>query len=240
MRQSTTVHPPSRTHHPGGDRSAAETFWGNSIGVKAAMSVTGIILALFLLEHVAGNLLVYAGRAALNGFTATLESPLVKGLVWAVRAILLVAFVVHAVSGVTLYLRKRTARPIPYRHRANVQASAASRTMLWSGLVILAYVVYHLLHLTLGIVHPQWHGLRDTYDNVVAGLRVTGAAVAYVVAMVALGFHLWHGLYSFLPSLGWRERRYTPGLRSAAAVVGTVLALAFASIPIAVVTGLIG
>ncbi len=230
----------SRAQVPAGGLPAEATFWGNSIGVKAAMSVSGMILALFLVEHVIGNVLIYAGRATLDRFTATLDSPWLVWLVWIVRAVLLVAFVVHAASGSALYLQKRRARPVAYRHRTNVQASAASRTMIWSGLVILAYVVYHLLHLTFGVVHPHWRGLGDTYDNVVLGLRVIGSAIAYLVAMLALGFHLWHGLYSMLPSIGWRPRRWESSLRAAGAVVATIIALAFASIPIAIVTGLVG
>jgi succinate dehydrogenase cytochrome b subunit len=236
VQRADLVHAPP----PGGGLPSEARFWRNSVGLKAAMSVSGMILALFLLEHVVGNVLIYAGRATINGFAATLESPFLVWLVWIVRVLLAVAFVIHAASGITLYLQRRRARPVPYHHRHNVQASVASRTMIWSGLVILAYVIYHLLHLTFGVAHPDWHGLRDTYDNVVLGLRVAGSAAAYLIAMLALGFHLWHGLYAMLPSVGWRERRYIGGVRSAAALVGTLLALAFASIPVAVVTGLVG
>jgi succinate dehydrogenase cytochrome b subunit len=116
------------------------------------MSVSGMILALFLVEHVVGNVLIYAGRATINGFAATLESPWLVWLVWIVRAVLIVAFLVHVASGITLHLQKRRARPVPYHHRGNVQASVPSRTMIWSGLVdyfrhggILPLVLAHLL-----------------------------------------------------------------------------------------------
>ncbi len=224
---------------PGHGSDRPISFWRNSIGVKAAMSVTGMVLALFLVEHVASNLLVYAGSATINGFARALASPPLAWLVWIIRVILAAAFLVHAISGIALHLEKQRARPQPYRRRGNLQASAASRTMIWTGLAILAFVIYHLLHLALGLVHPQFRGIDEVYENVVTGLRVAGSSAVYLVAMLALGLHLWHGLYSMLSSLGWRQPRWVPAVRSGAALVGTLIALGFASIPVAVLAGLV-
>jgi succinate dehydrogenase / fumarate reductase cytochrome b subunit len=234
IRATETLEPPQQR------ATGSGLFWHNSIGVKAAMSVTGMVLALFLVEHVAGNLLIYRGRDTINGFAAALASPALLWLIWIIRVILIVAFLIHAISGIALYLEKRRARPEAYQQRSYVEASIASRTMIWSGLAIFAFVVYHLLHLAFGVVHPRFRGIDDVYDNVVSGLRVAGSSAAYLAAMIALGFHLWHGLYSMISSLGWREPRFVPAVRSGAAIVGTIIALAFASIPIAVLAGLVG
>jgi succinate dehydrogenase / fumarate reductase cytochrome b subunit len=216
------------------------TFWGNSIGVKAAMSISGILLGLFLLEHIVGNLTVYAGRKVMNGYARALEQPFFVEALWVIRVTLVIAFLIHVVSALVLYFRKWKARPVSYSGRRWVEGSLPSRTMLWSGLVILAYVVYHVLQMALGVLHPSWRGFENVYDNLVLALRNVGTSVIYLVAMVALGFHTWHGFYSLFNSIGYRSRRYTPKMRVTAAVVGTVLALAFASIPIAILAGLGG
>ncbi len=216
----------------------AATFWHNSIGVKAAMSVTGLVLALFLVEHVVGNLLIYGGAGVIDGFARALDARALVWLVWLVRVVLAVAFLVHAVSGVALYLEKRRARPVPYARRRDVQATLPSRLMIWTGLVILVFVVLHLLHMAIGVLHPDFHALDHPYENVVTAFRHVAVSVGYVVAMLALGLHLWHGLYSMFTSVGLRRPRFTPGVRSGAALVATILALGFASIPVAVLVGL--
>ncbi len=216
----------------------AATFWGNPIGLKAAMSVTGIFLSLFLVEHVVGNLTVFGGRAVINGYARALEVPVIAWIIWAIRALLFAALVIHAGAALLLTFRRRRARPVPYARRENLQASLPSLTMIWTGLAILAYAIYHVLHMALGIIHPDFRGIEDVYDNLIIGLRQAVPAAIYLAAMVALGLHLWHGLYAFLTSLGWRSPRATPKVRSGAAVIGTALALAFASIPIAILAGL--
>lgn len=212
-------------------------LWQNSVGKKALMAVTGIILFLFVVGHLVGNLQVYSGAEKLNAYARFLREH--EFLLWVVRLVLLAAVGTHALAGILVTLEKWRARPVAYATKANLQGSVASRTMFWSGLLILAFVVYHLLHLTFGVVHPSFRPLA-AYENVVAGFRVTGAAVAYIVSMVGVGFHLWHGLYSMTQSLGFRHPRYTPAIRGAAALVATFLALGNISIPFAVLAGLVG
>ncbi|MFL5302562.1 MAG: succinate dehydrogenase, partial [Anaeromyxobacteraceae bacterium] len=117
--------------------------------------------------------------------------------------------------------------------------STASRTMLVSGVVILLFVVYHVLHLTTGTVHPEYEELAP-FHNVVAGFHQPLAAGIYIVAMIGVGFHLWHGLYSMFHSVGLSHPRYTPGIRKAAALIATLVALGNISVPVAVLTGLVG
>jgi len=211
-------------------------LWQNSVGKKALMALTGIILSLFVLGHLIGNLQVYLGAEKLNAYAAFLQSS--KGLLWTARIVLLASVLTHAAAGVILWLEKQKARPVAYFDRANVQSSAASRTMIWSGLLILAFVVYHLLHLTLGVVHPSFRHLA-AYENLVSGFQVFGASLFYIVSMVGVGFHLWHGLYSMSQSLGFRHPRYTPVIRTVAALLATLIALANISIPVAVLAGIL-
>jgi succinate dehydrogenase / fumarate reductase cytochrome b subunit len=183
-------------------------LWQSNIGRKVLMAITGAVLFGYVLVHMIGNLQVYLGPTRLNGYALALKSS--PGLLWTVRAVLLASVIVHAAAGITLYLAKRRARPIPYVKRENIQASFASRTMLWSGVVILVFVGYHLLHLTTGTVHPQFRE-GDVYENVVTGFRVIPASIAYIIAMVSLGFHLQHGLYSMFGSVGVTHPRYVQG-----------------------------
>ncbi len=212
-------------------------LWQNSVGKKALMAVTGIILFLFVLGHLVGNLQVYQGAEKLDAYARFLHEHVVP--LWIIRLILLATVATHALAGIVVTVEKWRARPVAYYTRTNIQGSVASRTMIWSGLLIFAFVVYHLLDLTFGTVHPGFRPLM-AYENVVGGFKVTGAAVAYIVSMVGLGFHLWHGLYSLTQSLGFRHPRYTPAIRSVAALLATLIALGNISIPVAVLTGFVG
>lgn len=212
-------------------------FWDSSIGKKALMALTGLVLSAYVLAHLLGNMQVYMGSEVIDRYAAFLHSN--GGVLWTARVVLLAALFVHAISGIQLYMRKAAARPVDYHTRANIQGSTASRTMLVSGVVILLFVVYHVLHLTTGSVHPEYEHLRP-YHNVTTGFRYPLAAGMYVVSMVAVGFHLWHGLYSMFHSLGLSHPRYTPGVQKAAALIATLVALGNISVPVAVLTGILG
>jgi succinate dehydrogenase / fumarate reductase, cytochrome b subunit len=211
-------------------------FWDSSIGKKALMSLTGLVLSAYVVAHLLGNMQVYMGSTAIDRYAAFLHSN--AGVLWTARIVLLAAVFVHAISGIQLYMRKASARPIDYHTRANLQGTTASRTMLVSGVVILLFVVYHVLHLTTGTVHPEYEHLAP-FHNVTTGFQHPLAAGIYVVAMVGVGFHLWHGLYSMFHSVGLSHPRYTPGIRAGAAVVATFIALLNISVPVAVLTGLL-
>ncbi|BDG08183.1 succinate dehydrogenase cytochrome b subunit [Anaeromyxobacter paludicola] len=212
-------------------------FWNNPIGKKALMSLTGIILSLYVLAHLLGNMQIYMGSDVINRYAELLHTN--AGLLWTARVVLLVAVGVHAIAGVQLYLSKASTRPIAYAQRVNVVSTTASRTMIWSGILIFAFVIYHVLDLTVGVAHlGQYEEVRP-FQNVTSGFTYPLAVVAYVVAMVGIGFHLWHGLYSLFQSLGMSHPRYTPMIQKGAAILATLIALANISVPIAVLTGLL-
>jgi succinate dehydrogenase / fumarate reductase cytochrome b subunit len=211
-------------------------FYDSTIGKKAVMAVSGLILFGFLIAHMLGNLQVFLGPIAMNHYAESLRAN--PSLLWTARIILLVMVVLHIWASVQLALLKKEARPVAYVKQGNVQASYASRTMMWSGPIILAFVIFHLLHLTTGTLHPEFVEL-DAYDNVVNGFLVIPASIAYIIAMVLVGLHLSHGIWSMFQSLGFSHPRYTPMIKTFAAVFSWILVAGFISVPIAVLTGLV-
>jgi succinate dehydrogenase / fumarate reductase cytochrome b subunit len=212
------------------------TLWRSAIGKKFLMAVTGIVLFFFVLVHMIGNLQAFKGAPALDHYAELLRVSL--PFLWFVRGVLLVAVFVHALAGIQLWLERQKARPIPYQDFRPVVSSTASRTMIWSGLLILGFVVFHLLDLTIGVVHPNFQEGR-VYQNLVASLsRGVGVAI-YLVAMVALGFHLWHGLWAMFQSLGVANRSAVRSIQKFAIAVAVIVTLGFAAIPIAVILGLV-
>lgn len=212
-------------------------FYDSTIGKKVVMAVTGILLFGFIISHMAANLQVFAGPEALNGYALKLRE--FGPLLWAARGGLLFAAVLHIVASFQLIALQKAARPVGYAKRANVGSSYASRTMRWSGPILLAFVIYHLLHFTTGNAHPQFEHLRP-YENVVAGFQSVPVVIAYLIAMGMLCLHLHHGLWSMFQTLGASHPRYTPKLRGFAAVTALAIFLGFSVVPIAVVSGWVG
>jgi succinate dehydrogenase / fumarate reductase cytochrome b subunit len=215
----------------------AARFYDSSIGKKAVMAVTGLILFGFLVVHMLGNLQVFLGMAVMDHYAETLHAN--PPLLWGVRMILLVSVILHIWASIQLYSLKKTARPVAYVKPGNVQASWASRTMMFTGPVIAAFVVFHLLHLTTGTLHPQFVPLH-AFENVVSGFRQPVVALIYIVAMLLAGKHLSHGIWSMFQSVGFNHPRYTPRIKKFAAVFSWILVAGFISVPIAVLTGLVG
>ncbi len=198
------------------------------------MAVSGCILFLFVLGHLIGNLQIYEGPEKLNGYAVLLRTE--PPLLWAVRVVLLTMVLLHIWSSVQLAARNITARPVGYQKKKATGSSYASRTMYWSGPIILAFVIYHLLDFTFGKVNPHYEP-GNVYGNVVASFQVIPVAVFYIIAMLLLCLHLYHGLWSMFQSLGIAHPRYTPLLRKGAAVVATLIAVGNISIPVAVLSG---
>ncbi len=215
----------------------------SAVGKKAMMAVSGIVLFGYVLLHMLGNLKLYEGPQKLNdyaGFLREVGSPLVppEGLLWVVRAVLLAALVLHVWAAWSLTRMSRAARPRAYERREAVAMSYASRTMRWGGVVLLLFVVYHLLHLTTGTAHGDF--VRgDVYHNVVTGFRVWWVSLVYIVAQVALGFHLYHGLWSMFQTLGWNHPRYNAWRKWFAQAFAWVVTLGNVSFPLAVLSGII-
>jgi succinate dehydrogenase / fumarate reductase cytochrome b subunit len=214
------------------DRSAR--FYGTTIGKKAVMAVTGVILFGFLVAHMAGNLQFFAGPEKLNAYAEDLRK--LGPLLWVLRIGLLVAAILHITASVQLARLKLSARPISYAKKQSVGSTYASRTMYWSGPIVLAFLVYHLMHLTFGVGGLPFQELKP-YDNVVAGFSNPFVSLAYAIAMVLLGIHLYHGLWSMFQSLGIAHPRYTPKLKLLAKTFTVVLVLGFLSVPLAILAG---
>lgn len=213
-------------------------FWDSTNGQKAVMAITGAILLLFVIGHMLGNLQVFEGPEKLNAYGRFLHD--IPEILWAVRAVLLASVVLHIWSSVKLAARKLKARPVSYSKRENIASTYASRTMYWSGPIILAFVIYHLLHLTAGIVHPGFDFVEgDVYHNVVAGFQVWYVSAWYIFSMLLLGFHIRHGAWSMFQSVGINHPRHTPILKKAAAALAVIIVLGYISIPLSIVLGLV-
>ncbi len=208
------------------------------------MALTGLALAGFLVAHMAGNLLVFGGQDALNAYAAWLKrSPVV---LWGARLGLLAMFGLHVATGLRLWRQNRAARPERYVRESTIEASLASRSMVLTGLVVLAFVVFHLLHFTLGAIQREHavlsdrQGRHDVYSMVVLGFQNPVVSLAYVVALLLLALHLSHGLHSFAQSLGFRHRRYTAFLETAAPLAAALLTIGFLAVPVGVLLGFVG
>jgi succinate dehydrogenase / fumarate reductase, cytochrome b subunit len=213
-------------------------FWQTTVGKKAVMAVTGVMLFGFVVAHLLGNLQIYLSPEKINHYSATLKSH--PGLLWSARIGLLIAVMLHIWSSLQLWLLQREARPVSYVKKTNIASTYASRTMMWSGPIILAFLIFHLLHFTFGTVHPGGpFSEHDVYNNVVTGFRVWPVSLFYIVAMIMLCYHLYHGLWSMFQSLGISHPVYTPWLKLGAKVLAILIAAGNISIPVAVIAGLI-
>lgn len=207
------------------------------------MAVSGLVLFGFVLGHMAGNLKLYQGPEKLNAYAEWLReigAPALPhgGLLWIARAVLLAAVAVHMVSAWQVTRMSRAARPRGYADDRRVQATYASRTMRWGGVLIALFVVYHLFHFTWGPAwaHPDFVP-GDVYHNVVAGFSVLPVSLFYIVAQAALALHLYHGLWSLFQSLGWNHPRIKPWRRPFAKAFAALIFVGNVSFPIAVLTG---
>ncbi len=198
------------------------------------MAVTGLILVTFVVMHMLGNLLIFQGPARINAYSRFLHGT--GELLWVVRLVLLAAVVLHIDAAVQLTRRSLAARPVGYEEHDPQVSTFAARTIRWGGGLLLIFVVFHLLHFTTGTLLPTFHP-GDVYLNVVTGLRVWPVAVFYVIAMVALGLHLYHGAWSSIRTLGLARPSRDPLHRPIATVLAIVVAAGFALVPVAVLAG---
>lgn len=223
----------------------AQKLTDTSIGKKALVAITGAILFGFVIVHLLGNLQVFLGPEHLNEYAETLQS--FPKLVWSARLVLLLAFVVHVALTVQIATRSRAARASRYKMLEDVAAQPwleryARHTMIWSGLIVFAFLIFHLAHLTLGAnVVPGYDFVRgDVYSNVIHGFRHEYITAFYVFANVLLGIHLFHGAHSALQSLGLRSPRFDPHLRGVAIALAVVVTLGNVIMPLAILYGAIG
>lgn len=219
------------------------SFYRSAVGKKAVMAVTGVFLFGWIFAHMLGNMKLYLGPEHLNEYAKWLRvmgAPALpnSALLWISRIALVVAAWLHIQAATQLTLMNRAARPVPYTRREYVVATYAARTMRWGGVIILLFVIYHLLHLTLGTVHPDFIE-NDPYHNVVRGFQVWWVSAFYIIANLALGLHLYHGLWSMFNSLGLNHARFNAWRKYFAIAFAVIIAGGNISFPIAVLLGIV-
>ncbi len=216
-------------------------LWDAQVSRKALVAATGVILFGFVLVHMIGNLQIFLppapdGIYAIDHYGELLHSK--PALIWAARIVLLASVLLHILFSIQLWLESRAARPVQYHKKDNSHSSYASRTMIWSGPIVGAFVVYHLLHFTVGTVHPSFQYL-SVHHNVVTGFQQPLASAFYILANVLLAIHLYHGLWSMFQSVGLNQPRYDALLKNFARVFAIVIGIGNVSIPVAVLAGII-
>lgn len=215
----------------------------SSVGRKSLMAATGLILLLFVIGHLLGNLQIFLGPDALNAYALKLEH--LKPLLWIARVVLLLAVLIHLWTSVQLSLENRRARPVGYQRQQMARTTLAARTMLLSGVLLLAYILYHLLHFTFRVAHPavahlvDAHGHRDVYGMVVRSFQQWPIAAVYVAAMACLCAHLSHGIGSAPQTLGLNDERTLAAFQRGGALLAGLLFLGYSAIPLAVMLRLV-
>lgn len=220
------------------------TLYRSSVGKKILMAATGVVFVLFVIAHMWGNLHAFQGAEAFDHYAEFLRevgAPVFGygQLLWVVRIVLLVAVGVHALAAFQLWLMSRRARPAPYGRRLEPEESTyASRTMRWGGVILLAFVIYHLLHFTTGQAHPDFIP-GAAYHNLIIGFQSWIVTAAYLIAMGTLGLHLYHGVWSGFQTLGLNHPRYNRYRRPLALLIAGGIFIGFVSVPVAVLTGIL-
>lgn len=213
-------------------------FYGTMVGKKTVMGVTGLIGVGFVILHSLGNLLVFRGASAINSYSRFLKST--GELLWTLRIVLIIAVILHVVAAVQLASQSRSARPIGYTRLEPQAATIASRTMRWSGALLLVFILLHIMHFTTGTLRPAGVFTEgDVYANIVSSFRIWWVSLFYVISMIALGLHVFHGAWGSVRSLGVSPRSPQPLHRRVSLVIAVLVWAAFTSIPVAVLAGLV-
>src|SRR3954467_11873944 len=218
------------------------SLYSTAVGKKYVMAISGMVLMLFVLAHMVGNLKLYFGASALDDYSHWLREvgePALprQALLWGVRIVLLGAVIAHIVAAYQLTRINRRARPTRYQSKRDyVAANFASRTMRWTGIIVALFVIFHLLDLTWGPANPPF--VRGgPYDNLFYSFDRVPVAIAYIVAMLALGFHIFHGAWSMFQSLGWNNPRWNIWRRYFAVAFAIVITVGNVSMPLLITTG---
>ena len=220
-------------------------FYRSTVGKKIIMAVTGLIWVGFVILHMAGNLQAFMGAEKLNGYAAMLHGPL-EEVVWLQRVVLFVALVLHVLMAYQLTRRSAAARPVDYKVRTPQVSTVSSRLMRWGGVILLVFIILHILHFTTRDIGPAGFAERtdamgrfDVYNAVVSSFRIWWVTALYVASMIFLGFHLWHGAWSSIRTLGYAKPSAHPLKRRIAAGLATVVWVGFILVPIGVLLGII-
>ena len=210
------------------------TFWQSLVGKKVVMSVTGVILFLFVVGHLLGNLQIFLGPERLNAYSTFLKNT--HEIIWVVRVVLLASLILHVVAAIQVAWASNRARPLGYEDKDNIETGYAARTMIWTGPLIFLYVVYHLAMFTFLTTGPGYSP-TDVYRNEILAFRVPAISGIYVLAMIFLGMHLYHGAWSMLHTLGASSPRYRVLRRTVVPIVAIAITLGYIAIPVAVLAG---
>jgi len=220
------------------------TFYRSSVGKKIIVAITGVILILFVVGHLLGNLQIFLGPDWINGYSQHLRD--LGPLLWAIRIFLLAAVTIHIYATIQLAIENRRARPVPYIEKEHVKATFASRHMLMSGLIVLAFIIYHIAHFTVRVTDPRFALLKadplnhyDVYSMMVYGFQSYLVSGFYVLGLFLLALHLSHGSSSFFQSLGLNDKKLAPRLALGGRIFAWLLFAGYTSIPIAILLGLI-
>lgn len=215
----------------------------SSIGKKIWMAITGLTFIGFVTGHLIGNLQIFLGQEQLNSYAVLLHD--MGKVLWVVRGTLTLFLVIHVWTGIRLYLQNKAARPVSYQRQESIETGVTSRTMIWSGLGILLYVVYHLLHFTFITTNPEYASLTDAagrfdvYSMIVLSFQNYLISAVYLVAMFALAFHINHALPSVLQTLGLTRPEYRTCLKRVGNIAALIFFVGYASMPVAVLLNLI-
>lgn len=221
---------------------------------KVVMAITGAIIVLYVIVHTAGNLLIYLGRDTLNSYSAFLHS--LGPILWIIRIILIVSAILHIITSIKLKFENWRAKPTKYAVKNYLKAKFTSRTMIWTGLMILAFVIYHLLHFTIRVTNPQHYYPEfyqphnavssvilerfDVYRMVVLGFQNPLISIVYIIGVITVGFHLDHAIQSMFQTLGYNQKHYFPTIQKCSTGIAIIIALCLVSIPISVMLGFVG
>lgn len=223
--------------------TVAMTAYRSTIGRKAVMALSGLMLFGFVVVHMIGNLKIFTGAIhfdeyaeGLRGFGKPFFAE--EQFLWVARAGLLAAVLAHIASAASLTRTSHAARPVSYVVHKRTTSSYASRTMRWGGVIIALFIVYHLLHFTTGQAHQDFRR-GEVYHNVISGFEVWYVSAFYILANLALGLHLFHGLWSMFQTLGWGSGRFSKGVRAFSVLAAVAITIGNISIPIAVLTGVL-
>lgn len=212
-------------------------FYRSTIGKKIVMALTGLILVGFVIAHMSGNLLAFAGAEAINGYAAKLRT--IPAALWGLRIVLLIAVILHVVSAAQLTRQMRRARPVGYHGRDPQVSTWGARTIRVGGFLLLAFIIYHLLHFTTGDAHPSFVP-GDVYGNLSRAFRSPLIGTIYLVAMLALSLHLYHGVASVVQTLGITHAALSPRRKALAMILALGVSIGFALVPLAFMSGWIG
>lgn len=220
------------------NQSVAGSLNARSVGKKILMAVSGLVAVAYLIGHMIGNLQIFLGQDQLNGYAEKLHS--LGPLLWVIRGFLIIFFGLHVWKGIQLKVENWSARPVKYARNATVQATLASRTMIWTGAVIFAFLIYHILHYTARTVKPEFQGYvdalgrADVYRMVIVGFADPVVSIFYIVAVGLTCFHLSHSFSSMFQSIGWTTPKTFKRLERLGMALSIILFIGFASVPVAV------